>query len=1068
MHFSIAIKELKTKIMKYLISSICIFCLTINPANSQQIDSLQTALKNTNDPQTKISLLHEIHGLTSSNDAPRSKKIALEAIQLGKQYNLEETFIKSYQDLGVSYIMLGQVDSALDQFKFAQSIAIKYNDKRGEAQCIRKTGTAWWYKNDIEKAISYYKQSLEIFKKLELKNEIANNISNIATSYYALGDFKKSIEYYERAYELIDTTKFQAEAASWLNDIGTIYKEWGNRTKALELFLESARINKKVNNKRNLAAALHNIGGIYYEDGKYDLAKSYYLKGWRMDKSTGSSYGEPFSFMALSHLYLKTNQIDSAIHYLQKAKTLFIKFENKQGIAQAYFLLGQAYSQDNKYAKSIELYQNAIHNAQEIKDSKTFTEANSALGMAYFKLKKFKKALHHFTISNEIAAQGNLYKLMEKNYRHLAEINKALGNKDLAIENLETYVDIKDSVLNREKQKQASELLAKYETEKKEARIKLLNKEQEINQGQLKTQKIVLIAAAIILIIIAFAVVLLYRRYKDKKRTNQLLNSQNTEIQKKQEKIELQNKKLETQAKQLTELDEIKTRFFTNISHEFRTPLTLIIGPLEQLIEHTKNSEKRSTLKLMMRNARRLLELINQLLSISRLEQGQEKLNLQETDIAKHLAFITEMFSSKAKEHGNQLVFTSNPQEITGLFDREKLEQILFNLLSNAIKHTAQGRIEITITQKIDYVQITVKDNGKGIPKDQVPYIFDRFYTTGQNNESTKASSGIGLAYVNEIVKLYNGKIEVESAEEKGTEFILTVPSSPNKLKKDSYCIIGSEKEYNTDLIIEETDEESIEQTENTERKKLKVLVVDDHDELRQFISSNLATQYEIIQAENGQVGIEMARNESPELIITDIMMPIVDGIELTKTLKSDNETSHIPIIMLTAKASEESIIEGLETRADDYLTKPFSIKQLSLRVKNILRMRELLREKYATAIEVNPTEITTNSLDAQFMQKLLQIVEENMDDTGLNVDFLCEKMSTSRTTLHKKLKSIVNQSATEFINSIRLKRAAQLLQNKSGNISDIAYQVGFNNLSYFSRLFKKQFGKSPKEMIGE
>jgi signal transduction histidine kinase/DNA-binding response OmpR family regulator/Tfp pilus assembly protein PilF len=931
-----------------------------------------------------------------------------------------------------------------------------------------------WYKNDIKAALPYYRESLAIFEKLNDKQQLATCVSNIATAYYAIGDFAQSVTYYEKAYGLIYTVATPGEAASFLNDLGTIYKEWGDYSKALEHFLRAVELNKTANNKRHMATVLHNVGGLYFEDGKYELAKAYYNQGLSIEQELNNTLGIPFSYVSLSALFMETHQYDSATVYLQKALAGFRTTNNLQGVSTALSHLGNVAQQTGNVRSSRDYYKQAIEHSTQIGDRKGLAHALSGYGHALVSLGQHSKAIEHLLEAAQLAEEGNYVRLLEKIYQYLSEAYEAGGNKGGVISSLKNYIRIRDSVLTLEKRRQASELLARYESEKKENRIKLLNKEKEINASKLKQQRLFNVVVVTMLLVVVLAIVFLYLRYRNNKRVNSLLNAKNKEITRKQQEIERQNQTLAAQTQKLKQLDEMKTRFFTNISHEFRTPLTLIIGPLEQLIGHTSDTDVRSSLKLMMRNARRLLELINQLLNISRLEQGKEMLNLQQIDICEHLTFIAEMFTSKTKEKGVKLEFRCADGQVNGLFDQEKIDQVVFNLLSNAIKNTHTGEISVTVSQVTTaMVQIEVRDTGGGIEKTKIPYIFDRFYTSGQGLESSEVSSGIGLAYVAELVKLHGGTISVESDLGQGTAFTIMLPSQPGNLPSDAYRILPARKQQaiaNLPVAIEQTEESGIVNTEAispTARQALeRVLVVDDHAELRTFICRNMPVGVDVKEAANGVEALELIEKEQPDLIITDIMMPEMDGIELTRRIKTQSETSHIPIIMLTAKASEESRIEGLETRADDYLTKPFSIRELMLRVENILAMRRRLREKYNDALSVNPSEITTNSVDAEFMKKMLQEVEVNMGNPDFSVDMLCKAVGVSRTTLHKKLKSIVNQSATEFINHIRMKRAAQLIKQKAGNISEIAYDVGYNSLSYFSRQFKKQFGITPREMM--
>ena len=429
------------------------------------------------------------------------------------------------------------------------------------------------------------------------------------------------------------------------------------------------------------------------------------------------------------------------------------------------------------------------------------------------------------------------------------------------------------------------------------------------------------------------------------------------------------------------------------------------------------------------------------------------------------------MFSSLANEKNLCINFKTDSSDFNGYVDKEKFDKIIMNLLSNSFKHTKKGSISIDLRKSTEpgKIKITVSDTGIGIKKEKLPFIFDRFYQADNNETAETAGTGIGLSFTKELIKLYKGEITAQSEPGKGTQLIINLPVSLDYYTEHEYELV-TDKITSPDSTITNTElTEKQPETSNQEcpdKNSETILVVEDHTDLRKFIASNLSDCYHIIEASNGKEGIEKALKNLPDIIITDIMMPEVDGIELTKTLKSNENTSHIPIVMLTAKSSSESRIEGLETEADDYLTKPFNIKELQTRINNLVKIRKKLQEKYHRSISVNPSEITTTSVDEQFISKLLKIVEENMVNTDFSVEILCDLAGMSRANIHKKLKSLLNQSATEFINSIRLKRAAQLIKQNAGNISEIAYDVGFNNLSYFSRAFKNHFKITPREMM--
>jgi signal transduction histidine kinase/ligand-binding sensor domain-containing protein/DNA-binding response OmpR family regulator len=539
-------------------------------------------------------------------------------------------------------------------------------------------------------------------------------------------------------------------------------------------------------------------------------------------------------------------------------------------------------------------------------------------------------------------------------------------------------------------------------------------------------------------------------------------------------KSRLKIESFETQ--KLKELDEMKSGFFANISHEFRTPLTLILGPAEQLEQSETDNNKKEKLHTIKSSANRLLRLINQILDLSKLEKGKTKLHCEEGDLVMFLKGITNSFSSIAERKNITLQLVSEVSNIQTRFDRDVFEKIFFNLISNAFKFTPNGgSIEVKINKPTsgDFCKITVKDSGVGIDDNDLPKVFNKFYTVENINGFTEQGSGIGLALVKELVVLHKGSITVESKINEGSTFTVYIPVGKDFLKEDEFINVKSKdfsiSESKTNEFI---DEEPLQvQPENGfDDEKLAedpviALIVEDNPELRNYIASNLQSDYKIIEASTGKEGCEKAVEIIPDIIISDIMMPEMDGYSLCKKLKADERTSHIPIILLTARASEEDKITGLETGADDYLTKPFSSKELSLRVRNLIEIRQTLRKKFSSSLIIKPKEIVTGSVDKSFLEKAMKIVEKNISNDKFSVEDFSSEMNLSHSQLHRKLKALVNQSAIQFIRSIRMQRALELLQGNSGNIAEIAWQVGFGDPSYFTKTFSKHFGYLPSEV---
>lgn len=535
----------------------------------------------------------------------------------------------------------------------------------------------------------------------------------------------------------------------------------------------------------------------------------------------------------------------------------------------------------------------------------------------------------------------------------------------------------------------------------------------------------------------------------------------------------------EFEAKKQRELENIKSRFFANLSHEFRTPLTLIRGPIEELINGNAVNNKEEYYDLIRRNSEKLQELIDQLLELTQLENASIPVKAKQENLVKFLRGMFYSFESLAKQKNINISFNSSIDYLICWIDTDKLEKIINNLLSNAFKFTqAKGEISISFNQQAingnEYAIVKVSDTGIGIPKDKLQNIFNRFYQVDDSSRKKYGGSGIGLALVKELVDLHKWEIEVQSEIEKGTEFTLKIPLSDSYLDDNQKILEAaterSSPEKSETVSVEQIDdiEKEIEQ-EIIENNKLlgdkpSLLVVEDSEDVRSYLKSLLKNQYNIYEAINGEDGFKKASEVMPDLIISDVMMPSMNGMEFCKKIKTDWQTSHIPVILLTAKASPESRIEGLETGADDYLTKPFSSKELLVRVKNLLEQRKNLREKFNKEIKVEPASIAVNAIDNEFLEKAFTVAEKNLSNTEFNSEAFAKEMFVSRSQLHRKLLAITSQAPGEFIRSFRLKKAASLLLEKRLSVTQIAFEVGFSSPSHFTKAFRQQFNCLPTE----
>ncbi|WP_205502302.1 hybrid sensor histidine kinase/response regulator transcription factor [Rufibacter psychrotolerans] len=547
--------------------------------------------------------------------------------------------------------------------------------------------------------------------------------------------------------------------------------------------------------------------------------------------------------------------------------------------------------------------------------------------------------------------------------------------------------------------------------------------------------------------------------------TNQALIAKNREI------LEQRNQ-IAAMARKAEKATEAKLKFFTNVSHEFRTPLTLILGPVEDALQSDISIGLKKDMLLVRQNALRLLKLVNQLMDFRKVERKKMLLQATENDLVRFVEEVVHSFERLARKRHIQLRVKSELKEINVYFDRDKIDKILFNLLSNSFKFTRDnGRITVTLELSDDrtHVLVAVEDNGKGMTPTQAASAFDRFYTAEDN---VSLGTGLGLALSKEFIKLHHGDITVVSKEREGTRFVFTLPLGKAHLKEEEIVVRTARAEQNAPLVAGVLDADlelfaNVQDQESSERvKEHTVLVIEDNKELREFLVSRLQAEFNVVDAPQGTYGLQQAFDIVPDLIICDVTLPQKDGLEITAALRNDMRTSHIPVVLLTAKDSLEYKIDGIQAGADLYVTKPFSYLYLLERVKGLIRNRELLKVYYNSAIAVE-TKVHTaqpKQLDKKFINELAALVEKNLQNPDMNANDIAAALGMSRVHLYRKMKALLGYSLNDYIVGARLKKARHLLLNSQMNISEIAYEVGFSSPTYFSTAFRNHFNMSPSD----
>lgn len=593
-------------------------------------------------------------------------------------------------------------------------------------------------------------------------------------------------------------------------------------------------------------------------------------------------------------------------------------------------------------------------------------------------------------------------------------------------------------------------------------KIEKLNSQLDAYLLRYSAQRMFLYACIVILILVGALLVFVVRAFWTKNRLN-------TTLSKQKQQLEEQRDQLITLSRQLEDATHAKLAFFTNVSHDFRTPLTLIADPVEQLQESRHLDEhERFLLNIIHKNVTVLLRLINQILDFRKFEDGKLQLSLTRFDLRTSLLEWTDAFRTLSfRKHIHFHIEADANADYTVVADAEKLERIVYNLLSNAFKFTPEnGTIQVSLTlfdrDDVPSFRLKVSDTGVGMPAEHVQHIFDSFYQIDVHH----AGSGIGLALVKAFVEMHHGNIRVDTTPGQGTSFTIEIPVYQQGELDTNYTRNSALTNLKEGAILAADQEEVPASHQESSENKETILVIDDNQDIRNYVRSVLQDEYKIVEATNGQEGIQQAMKYVPDVIICDVMMPIMDGMECCRHLKSEIQTSHIPVIMLTAYAADEQKIKGYECGADSYLSKPFNARLLTVRLRNLIENRHRLQSFFTDGSNATLQKAPVADIDKGFLEKLYALIDAHLSDPDLSVEELGEQIGLSRVQLYRKTKALCGYAPNELLRIARLKRAASLLAGTEKTIAEITYEVGFSSPSYFTKCYKEYFGENPTEFL--
>jgi len=914
----------------------------------------------------------------------------------------------------------------------ALKLTTQLNDPEIVLSGLDVIGQFYYNTSQLDSSLAVYMRSLNLANNSGLNSRVSGSLIWIGNVYNRKGNYDSAIHYHSENISFCKSVNDQEGIASSYNNLGNIANARGDYAKSIEHYTQALKTYEKLGDDLSTAIVLANMGMVLNRLENYDKAIGYLKDSDVLFQKLNDQVGINFVLKNLGVSYKNKGDLTQAMKTYRKAQFNYLKMNAQFDLAGLHQNIGNVYWEWGEYDSARINYFKSLEYAQAINDALGIARAYNAIGACYLKASQFEESKTYAQKAKEIAelAQNPLIKMNAE--EQLYSAHKMLGEYKDAVSSLERFNSIKDSLRSSEKEQIASEVEAKYQNEKKQKEIALLKARNEINLLNIKKKENELIFLIVLVLAALVLGAVLYRLYKISKKST----------------------------RKLQELNQMQSSFFANISHEFRTPLTLIMASLDKL-RNGSEASKADVHDTVNRNSKRLLELINQLLDLSKLEAGSEQLMVRKVDVNQYMKRLSASFTSLAESRSIAYEVNISEKPLEGFLDTDKIEKVIYNILSNAFKFTSEGGKVIFAVKSVNQkVQVEICDNGIGIAETDQEHVFRRFYQADKSESRMYDGSGVGLALTRELLELHKGTIVVSSKSGHGSKFTVTIPLTGYRTES-----IVSDEVQSIEPNIDQPVPKKLSQNINDETKEdtFVIELVEDNEELQAYLKELLDSHYQIITATNGACGYDLAQEHIPDLIITDLMMPKVDGKEMIELIRSNEKTSHIPVFMLTAKADRKSKLQGLETGADDYLTKPFDTAELQIKIANVLKNREKMQERLKEHFYFPDPKLSAND---RFIKKASEIINDNLSDPDFNVEEFNRAMGYSRMQLHRKLKALTGKSTGNFIKSIRMKKALLLLEKDYDQISQIAFETGFSSPSYFSKCFKQVYGVTPKEYI--
>ena len=1039
--------------MKHALTYILVFVYLISVRHStlmsqqdrSQLDSLLIALHENQSVDSHLPILWKLSDqyLTLKND---SAKLYVETGLKQAQVLSDSLWIAKFTlQLGEVLYQSDEYEKAVRHSERALSIFQRLNLTSEIAKSHYEIGKSLIFTRELSKADSHFQKSIEICERNEDIENLAFAYCYYAFHLYYQSDFKQALELYTKSQGFFEQLngRHLSMIAENANIVGSIHFFLGDMFRSMESFRESAKNFRRDGNQGGVAYALNNIALINQEVEYFDEAIALHLEALKIRREIKDSMKITYSLYDIGEFYKKQNQNDKALEAYTEGLEICKAVQDNYFINKFLAAIAETYADKGEMATARTYFE------QTKKTDPPLIELKLIATKLLILEKRWREAIQSALVAIENADKYNLVKMKSEAVGYLLESYAALGEYQKAYEYGLVKHALTDSLNSDKNAKLTRRLAFEFETERKEASLKNLEKQSELQQSQIKNQRYLLYVFVLLGLLAIMAAVGFY-----------FLSRKNKQLAAKE-----------------TQLRNSTLNLFANISHELRTPLSIIRIPLEQLQKGLYKGDIHHTRKTMLANVQRLTDLVDQILDIARTKENQLQLNLEYEDPLEFLRVFIGQFGSYANYKNLSLELKIPTISLSIYYDEEIWSKILNNLINNALKFTEKGSVRIEFKYRKEQVEFKINDSGNGIPAEHLPHIFNRYYRNPLENHQN-FTGGLGLSLVKELIDLYKGTIEVESEVSKGTTFIIQLPHKVRFKNEDiptefeilnfsqTPPISDAKPDAPNSLPIAANPIFTKSQNDNENLKK--ILIIEDNVELNEMISKYLSEQYIVYQAFDGVEGFEVAQKVIPNLILTDVMMPRMDGIDLAQKLHTSPETSHIPLIIISALKDEFLDKTFWKAGVVDFVQKPLDMERLFLKINSLINSRE----EFKSLIQKNgwielTSDVPVADGDKDFLERLQNVLIENMDQEDFAIDKLSQLMLVSRMQLFRKVKSLTGMTPSKFIQKIKMQYAYELLQNgKIENVTEVAASIGYSNLSFFSRKFKEIHGVNATDVI--